>query len=102
MQFKCFFPLGHLKVLCTITSACLPRSQLLCPGEYSVLESFFEQHKGVLPDRAAWDSTGAAMPTPKHTMTPEMKVNELKFTTQNLLNQFSFLVFDVGIGFFVS
>ncbi|KAL2102688.1 hypothetical protein ACEWY4_001856 [Coilia grayii] len=50
------------------------RNQLRCPGEYSALEAFFEQRKGLLPERAAWDKAVAAVPAPKHFMTPEMKV----------------------------
>ncbi|XP_041935223.1 DENN domain-containing protein 11-like isoform X2 [Alosa sapidissima] len=49
------------------------RDQLRCPGQYSALESFFDQKKGLLPARTARNNV-AALSTPKHFMTPEMKV----------------------------
>ncbi|XP_076153417.1 DENN domain-containing protein 11-like isoform X1 [Alosa pseudoharengus] len=49
------------------------RDQLRCPGQYCALESFFDQKKGLLPARTARNNV-AALSTPKHFVTPEMKV----------------------------
>ena len=53
---------------------CGCRDQLRCPGQYSALEAFFEQRKGLLPARTTWNNMVAAVSTPKHFMSPEMKV----------------------------
>ncbi|XP_042563006.1 DENN domain-containing protein 11-like [Clupea harengus] len=51
------------------------RDQLRCPGQYSALEAFFEQRKGLLPARTTWNNMVAAVSTPKHFMSPEIKVS---------------------------
>ncbi|XP_062374167.1 DENN domain-containing protein 11-like isoform X2 [Sardina pilchardus] len=50
------------------------RDQLNCPGQYSALETFFDQRKGLLPARTARNNMAPALSTHKHFLTPDMKV----------------------------